>query len=401
MSRLSNRKLNKMISDATDSINVPNVMENAKKVPINTCDAPAKTKNVGKVAFFTSLACCIIIVATCLGVFLPMQQIEGDSGGAVVAVNQITYVTIDINPSFTIKLNNDSVVSITSNNMDGAIVISGVDVTSLEGKNYSDAINALLNESAKTGYLEYEDVNKQKTRNAVKVAVLSDETTDLDGMLDKVEQSCKNYFVDNNLYAVVIKDKILQSKQTVDEVKEKYGITYSKYELIKASYLELKGKFAVDNEADFDSYVRQNVDTRISDLYNVISSKKNENIKKIYSIINEAISNEEGFNSYISSIITKNNELESFIDSKLEDVVSYLQNAKQEMENYISQTINDKKFVIKNNIKEVYDEIKNNQDKNKEHLLKDIENIISWIKDNLDHPLDFDFFDIENSSLIM
>lgn len=87
-----------------------------------------------------------VLAAACLAVLL-----TGGIGGYQVIRTPVSYISIDVNPSIELALNRlDRVVSAAAYNEDGEIVLDGV---SVRGKTYVDAIDAIVESDAMSGYL--------------------------------------------------------------------------------------------------------------------------------------------------------------------------------------------------------------------------------------------------------
>ena len=261
--------------------------------------------------------CCIAVISVTLGVTLPIN-----SNGVKPSPPQVcsySYVTIDINPSVTIRLDSDkNVVDITNNNYDGGVVVSGIDVKALQGQNVDAAIVAVLNSAAACGFIAYNDHISEKIRNAVKVVALDDDGENAVELMNSVVDEVKDYFSYRNIYALVAGDNA--SMDLNDEIMEKYGITYGKYSLIKDLYYQTKSVPIDKTQAqkDLDEFIRDNKNARVSSLYERIRVSVTDNFEKIYQCVYDVMVDINGYLDYISNIDNNYNiDIDKFIENEL------------------------------------------------------------------------------------
>lgn len=322
MSKLTNRKLKKLLRDACNSIETPNVRDKVKTYPIkqfgDNSEQAVKRRISRKSVWRAGFAvCCIAVISVTLGVTLPIN-----SNGVKPAPPQVcsySYVTIDINPSVTIRLDSDkNVVDITNNNYDGGVVVSGIDVKALQGQNVDAAIDAVLNSAAACGFIAYNDHISEKIRNAVKVVALDDDGENAVELMNSVVDEVKDYFSYRNIYALVAGDNA--SMDLNDEIMEKYGITYGKYSLIKDLYYQTKSVPIDKTQAqkDLDEFIRDNKNARVSSLYERIRVSVTDNFEKIYQCVYDVMIDINGYLDYISNIdINYNIDIDKFIENEL------------------------------------------------------------------------------------
>ena len=384
MSRLSNRKLNKMLQDAVNRVEVPDVRTSSKKVPIDAVvenNVAKKRMPKAKIAMASFVVCCLIVVCTCVGIFVP----RNDSTTPVV--NEITYVTIDINPSFTIKLINGKVADISSNNKDAGIVLAGIDKENeLVGKTFDKAINRVLEESAITGFIDYSSEEAQKSRNAVIIGVMDKNGNVVENIANEVEGAVKSFFKNNNLYAFVTHNIV--DKQANDNSINTYGVTLSKYELIKNVYrVENKKVLVIEGlDTEFAKFVEANKNERVSDLYNRLLVKESNFVEEIYNKIHDVIANKVDFDNYVASVDKINVELDNFISNQIEAIKeqgleAYFKQCdelcKQNLDEILQE--NKDKLDIKETIREVIKDIKISSNQNKEEIIEELIYLIDWI----------------------
>lgn len=388
MSRLSNRKLNKLLQDAIESINVPDVRDKAKKVPINA--VPTTTSTVAKkqlpkkrIAVACIAMCCLIVMCTCIGVIVPQQFNKAP------VVNDIAYVTVDINPSFTIKLVNGKVQDITNNNKDAGIVLAGIDSKEIIGKDFDTAINRVLEESAITGFIDYGPIKSiQQKRNAVKIGVIGENGLVNDTLATNIENSVKNFFKYKNLYAFVVQDRVI--KQANDDTMEKYGITLSKYELIKSVYCVEHKKIIIDKFNDYalDKFVKENKDARVSDLYNRLLGVKSDKIQQIYTNIHNLIAKKDDFEKYVKDNLNIINEdLDNFITTQIETlkeegIIQFITECDNEAKQYIDNLLDEVGGykVILDSIDSIIDELRKGPNMNTDEIISELSSISDWLK---------------------
>lgn len=326
MSRLTNRKLNNLLKDAVDKLEIPDVKNEVKKTPIYASEnsAPAKKKvSVSKKRAFVSVvcACCIVAVCTCLGIVIPNNM----NDATPMAINNVSYVTVDVNPSVTIKLVDGKVADIVNNNKEGGVVLAGIEnLDSLKGKDIESTINAVLDSCLKSGYLVYDDVDNQKKKNAVQVGVVNDNgdiTEQIKKTVNKVSNSVKSFFKERNLFALVVADTEVKDKY--DKIYKEYGITLSKYNLIKNVYIA-KNNIAIftssmEKTEEFKKFVSDYKNARVSALYAEIAKEEASDLFELmYGAIYGALQEEGSYESYLVSNSGKiNTELDAYIESEL------------------------------------------------------------------------------------
>ncbi len=330
MSRLTNRKLNKLLKDAVDKIEVPDVKDKAKKTPIFASNSPVQSaakKNVSvtKKRAFVSLvcACCIIAVCTTLGIVIPNQN----GGGAP----NVCYVTVDVNPSVTIKVVNGKVEDVVNNNKEGGVVLAGIsNLSSLKGGDVNRVIDAVLDSCLRSGYLVYGNAENEKSKNAVRVGVVNDDySTEKSNQAAKdVSNSVKSFFKNRNLYALVVADS--EVKRDYDKIYNEYGITLSKYNLIKSVYIAENNIYNVftskfEDSDKFKKFVKDNKNVRVSTLYARIDNANNSDStsKKIFEVIYTALKDDVGYSVYLKDNVGKVNEdLDKYISDKTSGLIT-------------------------------------------------------------------------------
>ena len=368
MSRLTNRKLNNLLKDAVDKLEIPDVKNEVKKTPIYASEnsVPAKKKvSVSKKRAFVSVvcACCIVAVCTCLGIVIP----NNINGATPMSINNVSYVTVDVNPSVTIKLVDGKVADIVNNNKEGGVVLAGIkDLDSFKGKDVESTIDAVLDSCLKSGYLVYNDVDNEQKKNAVQVGVVNDNgdiTEQIKKTVNKVSSSVKNFFKERNLFALVVADT--EVKDEYDKIYKEYGITLSKYNLIKNVYIA-KNNIAIftssmEKSEEFKKFVSDNKSTRVSTLYAEIAKEEASDLfGYMYDAIYGVLQNEGSYEEYLVNNNGKiNTELDAYIESELNKITTAIGGVSALLEwKYVQNMITIKSYFVDKSI-EIFDAIQN------------------------------------------
>lgn len=368
MSRLTNRKLNNLLKDAVDKLEIPDVKNEVKKTPIYASEnsVPAKKKvSVSKKRAFVSVvcACCIVAVCTCLGIVIPNNM----NGATPMSINNVSYVTVDVNPSVTIKLVDGKVADIVNNNKEGGVVLAGIkDLDSFKGKDVESTIDAVLDSCLKSGYLVYNDVDNEQKKNAVQVGVVNDNgdiTEQIKKTVNKVSSSVKNFFKERNLFALVVADT--EVKDEYDKIYKEYGITLSKYNLIKNVYIA-KNNIAIftssmEKSEEFKKFVSDNKSTRVSTLYAEIAKEEASDLfGYMYGAIYGVLQNEGSYEEYLVNNNGKiNTELDAYIESELNKITTAIGGVSALLEwKYVQNMITIKSYFVDKSI-EIFDAIQN------------------------------------------
>ncbi|MDY5264530.1 MAG: hypothetical protein SPH07_05800 [Eubacteriales bacterium] len=368
MSRLTNRKLNNLLKDAVDKLEIPDVKNEVKKTPIyaseNSVHAKKKVSVSKKRAFVSVVcACCIVAVCTCLGVIIP----NNIGGGVPMSVNNVSYVTVDVNPSVTIKLVDGKVTDIVNNNKEGGVVLAGIEnLDSLKGKDVESTIDAVLDSCLKSGYLVYNDVDNEQKKNAVQVGVVNDNgdiTEQIKKTVNEVSTSVKNFFKERNLFALVVAD--IEIKDEYDKIYKEYGITLSKYNLIKDAYIVQNDIViftdSMEKSEEFKKFVSDNKSTRVSTLYAEIAKEEADDVfELLYSAIYGVLQDEVSYEEYLVSNNGKTNtELDAYIESELNKITTAIGGVSALLEwKYVQNMITIKSYFVDKSI-EIFDAIQN------------------------------------------
>jgi len=139
-----------------------------------------------------------------------------------------TFLSIEINPSMAMIVNQEeNVVSYSLNNEAAEIVAAGLD---LVGMNYEEALQLYLNAAVQTGYIDTE-----RNDNAVAIQACSANDGDASQFQLQVETQLQTYFSENKLGAVVLNQS--EVNQAVQDLAEANDISFGFAKLVQA-YLD-------------------------------------------------------------------------------------------------------------------------------------------------------------------
>lgn len=171
-----------------------------------------ETQRLKKFQYVNKRSLKYVAVILCLLIFL--------GGGNIVyhmEKDAVTYISIDVNPSIELALNKfDKVISVKAYNEDGKKVLENLNI---EGKDYEDAINIIVESKSMSGYLTENE--------ALTFTVASKYKNKESEIVENINNcnSCK-------------KHKGISIEADMDKIKEAhdYGLSFGKY----MAYLELK-----------------------------------------------------------------------------------------------------------------------------------------------------------------
>jgi len=147
------------------------------------------------------------------------------SGGSVFAYyTPSSYVSLDVNPSIEFSVNIfDRVIKITGVNDDGTEIINEISIDNLKNKNIADAVNLIVDEISKEGYLESDDAG-------IVISTSSEDMDKADELAQKLEASATEACEENNAEVTVTAEAV--GKKRVDEARE-LGVTPGKLNLVE------------------------------------------------------------------------------------------------------------------------------------------------------------------------
>jgi hypothetical protein len=156
------------------------------------------------------------------------NDINGDLSSNIQEETILTYVTIDINPSIELAVDqNDIVMDSITLNEDADIAY---DDLNLVGQDVEEATETIIDTAIDLGY-----ITEISDTNAVNVTSYSDDETRRDALNSKIIDKLNAHFETRKIYALVVENGL------DDELKSKadsYGITYGKM-LLVARAMEL------------------------------------------------------------------------------------------------------------------------------------------------------------------
>ena len=147
------------------------------------------------------------------------------SGGSVFAYyTPSSYVSLDVNPSIEFSVNIfDRVIKITGVNDDGTEIINEISIDNLKNKNIADAVNLIVDEISKEGYLESDDAG-------IVISTSSEDMDKADELAQKLEDTATEACEENNAEVTVTAEAV--GKKRVDEARE-LGVTPGKLNLVE------------------------------------------------------------------------------------------------------------------------------------------------------------------------
>lgn len=149
--------------------------------------------------------------------------------GCKKSENQYTRVTVDINPSIELIVDEENkVLSVTALNDDGNIIIVGETIV---GKSAEEAIELIINISTETGFIVKGNVEAKE--NEVQISVSGNKE-----LLSELELKAKDALSKLNVNALVTKKEALQ-KEALEELVEMANPALSEDEIEKMSQQEL------------------------------------------------------------------------------------------------------------------------------------------------------------------
>ena len=164
--------------------------------------------NFKKVAAFAAAACFLLI-----------------SGSSVFAYyTPSSYVSLDVNPSIEFSVNVfDRVIKVTGVNDDGTEIINEINIDNLKNKNIADAVDLIVDEISKEGYLDSNDAG-------IVIATSSEDTDKAEELAGELEDSATEACEETSGEVTVTAEAV--GKSRVDEARE-LGVTPGKLNLVE------------------------------------------------------------------------------------------------------------------------------------------------------------------------
>ncbi len=158
-----------------------------------------------------------------LGLFMVM--LIGVAACTSDNTEDLTYLSVDINPAMEMIINQEQyVVSYALNNEAAEIVAAGLN---LEGMKYDEALHLYLNAAVATGYIDIE-----RNDNAVAIQAYNGNDEDSNQFQIQVETKLQTYFQENALGAVVLYQG--EVSESLQALVDQYDISLGKARLIEA-----------------------------------------------------------------------------------------------------------------------------------------------------------------------
>lgn len=267
-----------------------------------------------------------------------------------------SYVTLDINPSVEMVLNNKNKVEyVNALNSDADVLLTNLD---LEGKDVEDAIDEIIDESTDLGF-----INPEATETTIEVGTTTEDGSDTLG--EKIRNHINNAFTERGMYGYgkqvamtseIITEaetlgiapgklRLIKSVQTINpdlttkeaiamSVKDLTSLLKEKGNEIKNMTKELKDQFFAERNQIIERYQPQIADlrTQIADLESQIEAETDETAKAqletqladlqtqlddLIQARNQEIA--EVRNNYQSQIEAKRNEIKAQHQAKIEE----------------------------------------------------------------------------------
>ena len=130
----------------------------------------------------------IISIALALFMLVPMAALCCSCGGAEAPEGTVTRVTVDINPSIELMVDDQNkVISATALNDDGSVLLAGEVIVGMEAE---EAVEYIVSLSTETGYIVKGNVSADE--NTVKISVSGD-TKYAEKLLEKTEAAVADF----------------------------------------------------------------------------------------------------------------------------------------------------------------------------------------------------------------
>lgn len=161
----------------------------------------------------TSVVAAVLILAICLTfIFTPGSKSSAQ-----------TVILLDVNPSFSIAVDEDEkVVSVEAANADAAAVIGEKDY---KGKTLDEAVDGIVEGMIEEGYID-------EKQNSVLVSVEDDDTARGDKMREKVAERVNKNLKNCNVNGAVLSQSVKSDKKEYKALAKQYDISIGKAALI-------------------------------------------------------------------------------------------------------------------------------------------------------------------------
>ena len=211
---MKTENINEMLKSAVSNA-APDVLDNV----LHACDHEKgkviymeKKKNRSFAGFAAVAAVFVLLIA---GIFIAKNNGFGITNNSLAAV-----VSLDVNPSIELKVDNDEdVISVNGLNDDGKKVLEGMD---LEDTDLEVAVNAIIGSMLKHGYIN-------EMANSILLSVSGVEGYDADALETKLANEV-NALLKNG---AVLSQNVSNADDKLVKLADEYGITVGKAALIQ------------------------------------------------------------------------------------------------------------------------------------------------------------------------
>ena len=211
---MKTENINEMLKSAVSNA-APDVLDNV----LHACDHEKgkviymeKKKNRSFAGFAAVAAVFVLLIA---GIFIAKNNGFGITNNSLAAV-----VSLDVNPSIELKVDNDEdVISVNGLNDDGKKVLEGMD---LEDTDLEVAVNAIIGSMLKHGYIN-------EMANSILLSVSGVEGYDADALETKLANEV-NALLKNG---AVLSQNVSSADDKLVKLADEYGITVGKAALIQ------------------------------------------------------------------------------------------------------------------------------------------------------------------------
>lgn len=284
----------------------------------------------------------LIAIGTVFALFIVGAFVYFDkTGGGVdkLKVSDYNLVTIDINPSVGLMVdNNDKVVEVLSLNDDAVVAMEGLN---LVGLTLDDAIDKVIDNSVEMGY-----ISELSEDNVVNVTTYLNNEEENKALNDKLRNRIESRLVVKKINALVIENGL---NEEIKKQAEEYDVSYGKMLLItRATNLDetLEKKALVDMTI---KEIQESIKKSAIDNYKKVKSYYFENEEEIKARKEEIIENAKETTSKTKATIIErienyNNlsepEKEQIIEEKKEQIKEAVEKTRETIENGSRDAIN-------------------------------------------------------------
>ena len=219
---MTNRELEARLRQATERA-VPDELD----AILSRCDSPRKGTVIvmeEKKKSFSPKAGLWIAAAACAALVLGVAGF-GLGAGWQAGVQVASIVSLDVNPSVVLEVNNkEKVLSAQAMNADGAAVLGDMN---LKGSQLDVAVNAIVGSMVKNGYLD-------ELANSILITVEDDDTARGQALQQSLTQEVSEALAANAQDGAILAQTVDHSDTALQQKADEYGITLGKATLIQS-----------------------------------------------------------------------------------------------------------------------------------------------------------------------